>query len=343
MARRLVRAGVWALGLWLGGCSATPEPEPPAPATFERPAVSPNLELLRQGDKLFRQEKFLPARRVYARAAEAAGPRYVAVEACAQVARMDLELGQPTEGEPWLRMAMARARMEEPPGWSRLQQVLGIYERQAGQVGAAVNRFTALYDYCLKYKLYDRAVDAAQQVILSSSTEKTQIAWSKKGIEAAELGGMSAWLAATWDRKAVGLEAEGRAEELLLAREMARNYHYERGGDLEKIRADWALGRAQRGTGRLEEARETQEGVLLRSERLYAVEPSAEHAEWIGRARWELGELDALEDEPEEGLANLRRARERLVEAGIEKWGERGMRELWLLDARIMDLENQVD
>ena len=342
MARRPFSGGLWVLGICFSGCGASPEPASP-PMAFERPAVSPNLELLRQGDQLFRQEKLLAARRAYAQAAEAAGPRFIAVEACAQVARMDLELGQPNEGEPWLRMAMARARMEEPPGWSRLQQVLGIFERQGGQTDAALKRFIALYEYCVKYELYDRAVDAAQQAVLSTSSQETQIVWSMKGIAAAEQGGMSAWLAATWDRKAVALEEEGRIDEVLLAREMARDYHYQSGGDLEKIRADWALGRAQRALGRLDEARETQEGVLLRAERVYAAQAGPEQAEWVGRAWWELGELDALEDEPDDAVENLTRARELLVEAGIESRGESGARELELLDERITELGNRID
>ena len=128
------------------------------------------------------------AKRAYARAISAEAPPAVYVQACAQVARMESLTDSIEAGEPWLRLAARRASKEEPLGWSRLQLVLGIFERETGSPEEARERFMRLYDYCLEHDLHERAIDAAHHVVLVSEDLDEQARWSQRGIEAAEAG-----------------------------------------------------------------------------------------------------------------------------------------------------------
>ncbi len=92
------------ISLLLPSCESQPRRDPEA-IRFDEPKLGANLELLKEGDKLFRAHKYEEAKHAYARAARASGPPNGYVEACAQVARMESLQGTPLEGEPWLRMA----------------------------------------------------------------------------------------------------------------------------------------------------------------------------------------------------------------------------------------------
>ncbi|MCB9915483.1 MAG: hypothetical protein H6828_10090 [Planctomycetes bacterium] len=283
-------------------------------------ALPLNQELLREGDRLMSSRKYADAKHAYARAAEASGPVSGKVEACAQVARMELVLGQSAEGEPWLAMARALARRDEPLGWSRLQQVLGIYEREAGQDEAAVKRFRALYDYCIEHELYRRAFDAAHWVVLASPDPAEQEAWTRKGIEAAARHGDQAWLAVLWNNFGASLEERGRYRDALAAYQEARRYHDATGDEHAKQVAAWAVGHAQRLCGELAAARATLTPVLAWAERAHAAAPGPETLEWLGWVAWDLGELDLASGDEARGRERLERARAALVEAGIERW-----------------------
>lgn len=331
----------WLLMLLLGvGCSSGPSADSEA-RRFDAPRIGANLELLKEGDKLFRARKYEEAKRTYARAARASGPNSGYVEACAQVARCESLLGTPLEGEPWLRMAAGRATAGEPMGWSRLQLVLGIYEREDGQRVAATKRFTTLYDYCLEYELYERAIDAAHHVVLASPNVEVQLEWSHKGIAAAEQGGMHGWLAVLWNNLGASLEDQERYEDALVAYLEARRYHDEVGDEHAQLVADWAVGHAQRLAGHVEEARVTLEAVHVWALERYNANPSPERSEWVGYSDWDLGELQILEGDLASGRARLVRARASLIEAGIESWGPFGKKELARLDARLAKLASE--
>jgi tetratricopeptide (TPR) repeat protein len=307
---------------------------------FDPTMIGPSLELLELGDKLFRQGEYFEAKRLYLRALRANGPDHAYVEACAQVARMESLLGHPEEGKPWLELANLRARQDDPLGWSRLQLVVGIFEREAGERRAAVTRFEGLYTYCRKHGLFERAIDVAHHVVLASDDLEQQMLWSEKGIEAAEAGGLQGWLAVLWNNKAAALEDQGRWEDALLAYETARDYHRQTGDAQRILIADWAVARALRMTGRLEEARSLSAATHATALERQAAVPGPANAEWVGYTRWELAELDALAGRIAQALAGLEEARNRLLEAGIEGWGEFGTRELARLDARLADLRS---
>lgn len=339
--RSIVLACVLGLGLLHGGCAGPSESRVEAWAR-SRPPIGPSIELLARGDALFAEQNYTEAGRVYALAAEATGPASAYVEACAQVARVFSLIGQPGEGEPWLRMAVARARPEEPLGWSRMQDVVAIFQREEGQVEEADARLSVLYDYCLKNELYERAVDVAHQMVLSSPDQETQLRWSKKAIAAAEDGGLNRWLAAKWHEMAASLEAQGRNEEALIAYQEAKRYHDLGGIEVEMVTGEWFVGRLLRKTGRVDEAMEVSKVVLPWAVQRHAEGPGPREAEWLGYAKWERAELDWIYGSYGLALTGLEEARERLIAADIETRGEVGRAELALLDARIERLKNEM-
>lgn len=315
------------------GCASSKSKQRNSPIT-----MGPSVELLNLGDELFKQGKYGEAKDMYARAVNSSGPDHAYVEACAQVARMESLVDSMEAGEPWLQLAMRRADQEEPLGWSRLQQVLGIFERKSGSGASAVKRFKALYDYCLKYKLYERAIDAAHHVVLASDDPAEQMAWSQKGIEAAEAGGLQGWLAVLWNNMGGALEEQERWDDALVAYRTAKKYHYETGNKQRMLIADWAVTRALRMTGKLDEARELSRDTYSWAVSRYREDPSPNNAEWVGYTTWELAELSALDGDLDTALAGLRDARASLLEAGIESWGEFGKKEVARLDERIQTL-----
>jgi len=329
------------LGLLGAGCASPGESRAEAWAR-SRPPIGPSVDLLARGDALLAEQKYLEAKRTYATAAEADGPASAYVEACAQVARVCALTGQPGQGEPWLRMAVARMRPEEPLGWSRVQHVLAIFERAEGLAADADVRLTRLYDYCFDHRLFDRAVDVAHQMVLSSADEADQLRWSKKAIAAAEEGGLHRWLAARWHEMAVALEAQGREEEALLAAREAKSYGDLGGTEAERLAGDWAVGRLLRKTGRLEEALEVSRRVLPWAARRHAADPGPQETEWLGYAKWERAELDWLCSSYGVALTGLEEAREALVAAGLEARGKAGQETLAGLDARIRQLEKEM-
>jgi len=331
VARALGLGGGALLVLFLAAC-AGPGAEPEAIQ-----AASAGAELMERADKLFGGRKYAEARGLYARASQAGGSSSVFVQACARVARCESILGQPLEGRPWLALAQARARAEEPLGWSRVQQVLGIYEREEGQGQAASRRFEALFEYCLEHELFSRAIDAAHHVVLATADFDEQLAWSRKGIAAAEQGGLQGWLAVLWNNLGASLEDRGRFADALMAYEEARRYHDLVGDDRAQLVADWAVGHAQRLLGQLTAARATLEAAHTWALARQAAEPGPKNAEWVGYTLWDLAEIDWLEGASERALVRLKSARLSLLEARIETWGEFGQRELARLDQHLAE------
>ena len=85
---------------------------------------------------------------------------------------------------------------------------------------------------------------------------------------------------------------------------------------MDRLQADWALGRSLRLEGQLAESRTLLEQADLRGRELYAANPAARQAEWLGRAWWELGELEAMEGRDDKARVLLQSARRKLLEAG---------------------------
>jgi tetratricopeptide (TPR) repeat protein len=297
------------------------------PATQD---ATPAQQLLEQADEAFQRDNYGQAMELYKLTVQAAKEEMltgIQGEALAQVARCYLKDGQMEEGRHWLKMAAEIVSDQMPRAWSRYLGVRGRFEWQSDELDRATQTFKEMYDYCLEHSLHERAVDAAHMVAITAPAEE-QIAWARKGIAAAEEGQIEGWLGPLWNNLGWTYDDLGRYEESLDALLKAREYHWKRGSEMNKLIADWSVGHAYRTAGQPGEAVHWLRPVLAWSERLYDDEKSPDAAEWVGHSCRELGELALDRNEPAEALAYLQRAREMLAEAGMPEWDADGYEEL---------------
>ena len=145
----------FALLLLLGACEA-PESPPPAPPAPEVRAA----ELFDRVEVLFRAREYGRALQDYqlvAVEAERQGDARTLVEACAMVARCHTLAGDLPQARFWLERARGRADAAEPLGWSRVELVGGILQREEGDHAAALEAFTEVHAYCRERGLHRRA------------------------------------------------------------------------------------------------------------------------------------------------------------------------------------------
>jgi tetratricopeptide (TPR) repeat protein len=286
------------------------------------PASSTPAEMLANADRIFRSRDYAAANELYKQAASAAkiaGELTVQVEALAQVARSYSIQGKESAGLPWLNQAAELATPSDPIGWSRFQNVKGIFQREAGDRELATETFILLYDYCREREMYLRAIDAAHMVAIAADLE-SQIAWAYKGIAAAEAGGHEDWLAILWNNLGWTFDDLGRYDESLTALRKAQQYHWRTGSDLMKLIADWSLGHALRMTARTDSARFVMETTLAWAERRYTADPSPTEAEWVGFVHQELGEQRLAARDIAGAISHLEVAYAKLGEAEMGDW-----------------------
>jgi tetratricopeptide (TPR) repeat protein len=280
------------------------------------------------------QHEYGRARERFVAALEAAADDGERFSARALVARMDSATGE----LPAARTAIDAALAEAPVGLSarvvaRLRQVEAIVTREEGQREAATDKFIALYDYCMQAELWDAAIDAAHHVAIAGDLEQ-QVAWAHKGIAAAEAGDKHGWLAVLWNNLGVTYEDLNQPADVLAAYEKAREYHYETGGPVQKLAADWAVGRAWRLNGDATEAQRWLERSLEAARARYADDPTPATAEWIAYGLQELARTARLAGEPDVARELYAATRAKWTEAKLESWTE-GTAEL---DAEIAEL-----
>ena len=318
---------LWPVLVW---CLLLPAVIPSNELGASSESLSAARQMLEEADDIFRQGNNEQAAEIYKLAASAAEREMVLgirAEALAQVARCYLKMDRKEEGRRWLTMAAEIATDRMPRAWSRYLGVRGRFEWLDDDLETATVTFREMYDYCLQYDLHERAVDAAHMVAITAPPEE-QIQWGRKGIEAAEAGGIEGWLGPLWNNLGWTYDDLGRYQESLEALLQAREYHWKLGGEMNKLIADWSVGHAYRMAGQPEEAARWMRPVLAWSERLYSAEQSPDAAEWIGHSCRELGELALHGKNLPEALKYLRRARERLQEAGMPDWDADGFEEL---------------
>jgi tetratricopeptide (TPR) repeat protein len=238
------------------------------------------------------------------------------------------------EGRPWLNRAKEKASPDDPLGWSRYLGVRGRFEWQDDKRPTATATFREMYDFCLRHKLHDRAVDAAHMVAITGTPDE-QVAWAEKGIQAAELGEMDGWLGPLWNNLGATHDDAGNYDKALEAYIKARHYHWKVGDELNKLAADWAVGKTYRRLGQHDKALQWLRPVLAWSERRYAEDPSAERGEWVGLACWDLGTIAAASGRRKEAAELLGRAHDLLEAAKMPEWDAKAWQEIKALVAEV--------
>ncbi len=275
--------------------------------------------LLAEADRLFQNHDLDSALEQYQTAIEAARRdfnRPVEVESLAQVARIHLKNGTKDEGRPFLDEAAQKASDSDPMGWSRYLGVRGRYEWQDEDLVTARATFDTMYVYCNTNGLWGRAVDAANMISIVAETVEEQIEWSKRGIEAAESGGVESWLGPLWNNLGATYFDQKQFDSALPAFIKAREYHWQFSGEIAKLYADYHVGMAYRHLGHFDQAAQWLRPVLAWAERL------GDHSA-IGQACEDLGEVAIALGKRDDGLELLRRARDEYKAAGFDQsWKE---------------------
>lgn len=285
---------------------------------------------LAEGWNLFRSHRYADAAEVFdaaATAAEEEGDTTLRVRALSMAARSRLAADDRKTGEERLAAAAALAKPEDPAAWNAFLSARGRFEWKAGENAKAAQTFEKLYDFCLAHDLFDAAIDAAHMAAITGTPEQ-QVEWAKRGIAAAEKGGLDGWLGPLWNNLGATHEDAGRYEEALDAYRKARHYHWLLGREINKLIADWAVGHALRLCGRNEEAGQWLRPVLAWAERRHAQALDPETGEWVGLSLRELGYLARDEGRPDDARRDLTRAKSLLEKAGMEKWDPKAWKDL---------------
>ena len=275
--------------------------------------------LLSRADELFQTREYQKALELYGEAAESARKEFnrsVEVEAMAQVARMNLVLGNKEEGRSVLTSVGEKAVDSDPMGWTRYLGVRGRFEWQDDDLKTARGTFDEMYEYCTANALWGRAVDAAHMIAIVAETPEEQIEWSQRGIEAAEAAEQENWLGPLWNNMAITYFDMKKYDTALTCFEKAREYHWRHSGEVAKLFADYHVGMTHRYLGNYEESGRWLRPVLAWAERI-------ENHSAIGQACEDLGEAAIGQGHKAEGLKLLKRARDEYKIEGYDKsWTE---------------------
>jgi len=278
-------------------------------------------ERMEQADQLFKSREYEEAGvqfEAIATEAEAVGDNSTFVEAAAMRARSYLVEENRDEGRKWLVRAAAKALESDPPGWSRYLGVRGRFEWQDGDNETATDTFREMFNYCESNELWERAVDAAHMIAITGDQEE-KFDWSLKGIEMAEKGGMDGWLGPLWNNLGWNYYDEKRYGEAYDALIKAREYHYKGEGELPKLIADYSVAHVMMMQDRIHEAEAAMLDVLEWATRLEAAGDDGA-AEWMGFARWDIGEMAVKTGNPEAGMEMLTQALGEIEESGMPDW-----------------------
>ncbi|MCK4915508.1 MAG: hypothetical protein KAS89_05020, partial [Candidatus Eisenbacteria sp.] len=111
-------------------------------------------------------------------------------------------------------------------------------------------------------------------------------------------------------------ERYGEAYDALIK---AREYHYKGEGELPKLIADYSVAHVMMKQNRLHEAEAAMLKVLEWATRLDAGGAS-EAVEWMGFARWDLGEMAMELGNKAAGIGMLKQALSEIEKSGMPNW-----------------------
>lgn len=262
----------------------------------------------------------------------------LAAEAAAQAATINSLKGEVDESDRWMSFAERYAGGRGDVAASRVMLARGIRQWKRGESAAALSTFEALVELCGRSELRVRAMQGASLAALVAEGEG-QLSWSLRSIEICQGLAEPRWEGALWTTHGWLLETRGDLVDSCRCFERARGLLMDSSASpIDLLQADWAYGRALRLAGQPREARALLEQADARGRELYAANPTARQAEWLGRAWWELGELDALEGHGESAARLLQSARRKLLEAGA---ADAAPELIGRLDARLAEVSGR--
>ncbi len=291
----------------LSGCSGRAQEDPML------------ADKIAKADEVFKSRQYEEAGVLFEEiAGEAAGDNSAFVEAASMRARSYLITEKKDEGREWLARAAAKAAESDPLGWSRYLGVRGRFEWKDGDNETATSTFREMFDYCGEKELWERAVDAAHMIAITGD-QRQKFDWSLKGIEMAERGGMDGWLGPLWNNLGWNYCDDERYGEAYDALIKAREYHYKGEGELPKLIADYSVAHVMMKQNRLHEAEAQMLKVLEWATRLDA-DGASDAVEWMGFARWDLGEMAMELGNKAAGIGMLKQALSEIEKSGMPNW-----------------------
>lgn len=279
--------------------------------------------LLAQADSAFNAGQVEQSRGLFQAAlkeAEVAGDTTTQVESLAMIARSYFRVQDFETGMQWLGRSEKMAVDTDPVGWSRFLSVKGRLLWLKKQNSEAAALFKTLYHYCSQRSLSERAIDAANMVVLTGSPEE-QVEWGKRAISEAESGNVSKWLGPLWNNLGAGYEERGQYDSALEAYTKARHYHWQNGTEKNKLVADWAVGHIYLLLKRYDDAASWLRPVITWAERV-------KDTEFIGLALRDLAEVDLAGGKRDYAHSGFVRAEVLLKEAGMPEWDAAGYQKI---------------
>tara|TARA_R110002126_G_scaffold69782_1_gene176041 strand:- start:104 stop:1147 length:1044 start_codon:yes stop_codon:yes gene_type:complete len=314
----------------LAGACVTQGPKQPKPLG--------TTQLLERADSMFGARNTLETLEAYKLAAVSAqregdGARFA--EATAQVASVLALSGQSVAARSWLDQAQVATSPEEPRAWSRVLLAHGLVLQAEGSRALAHREFELLWTLALEMGHPDRAMQAAWMAS-GTAPRADRLRWSQRCVEVARSTGNPRWEASALEGMAWVQDDLEMREEALISFHESLALLTRTGSNHERLRAQWALGRAQRLAGHTHEARTTMEQTLANAQQLLRTVFSPNDAEWVARCHGEMAELCALDADFDAALRHLRIARTRYNQADAELLAPEVLE---VLDARVRELQ----
>jgi tetratricopeptide (TPR) repeat protein len=326
---RLALLTVFATGILGGACVTQGSPQPEALSSGQ---------LIERADAMFGARNTLETLEAYKLAAVSAqreGNGALFAEATAQVASVLALSAQPTAARNWLDQAQIATNPKEPQAWSRVLLARGLVLQAEGARVAAHTEFELLWTLALEMGHPDRAMQAAWMAS-GTAPRADRLRWSERCVEIARSTGNPRWEASAIEGMAWVQDDLGMRDEAVVSFEASLKLMTRSGSNHERLRAQWALGRAQRLAGRTVEARSTMEQTLAAAQQLQRTVFSPNDAEWVARCHSEMAELCALDADHDAALRHLRIARTRYDQADAELLAPEVIEDL---DDRVRELE----
>lgn len=211
-------------------------------------------------------------------------------EALAESAAGRARAGQIEEAEKLLQAAELRAVPEDASAWARVRATRGLLLHLSGDPGGAAWAYGEAFTSAERSGQIGLALECSHRLALwSPEVEREQ--WAREGISLAQAYEEERWEALLHADLALALEFGGDTAGALQAQLRSRLLHYATGGGLERLRADWSVGRSYRLDGRPQAALEWLSNVVGRAERRMEALGDHESRLWTALAYGELGRV----------------------------------------------------